>query len=416
MAVETHEQGAGGVARRVLAIGANAAHVSAQLCEALRAPDLRLAIVFSDWQLDPDTLASELHRNLAPATVIGGTTIGVIANDAPATADAAGGRLRAVALGLYGDWLRVGVGVAHEISRATLNRSRDAVHHALSSLRRTTDALDPSRHLGLTLFDGHCGAAEAFCIGSAVAAPQIRFVGGAVATDLTSDLRPVMWVDGKPLVDAGVIAVLECQLPFHPVTSAHLTSTPVKTVVTAVSARGRIIDELDGRPAAMRFHELIASLGEEIDPARPSQYSFARYVDNNPYVRSLTRIDGSGIHLASGVEAGHVLRVMRPGDLIGTTRRDLAAAAERVGGAMAAFLAFSCIGRHWEAAARDITSELADTYAQYPTVGAWSFGEQAGLLLVNHTLTGLAIGATPLAGSRRPSATQRAITAGEATP
>jgi hypothetical protein len=40
---------------------------------------------------------------------------------------------------------------------------------------------------------------------------------------------------------------------------------------------------------------------------------------------------------------------MRSGDLIGTTRRDLAAAAERVGGTMAALLAVSCIGRHVEA-------------------------------------------------------------------
>ena len=59
---------------------------------------------------------------------------------------------------------------------------------------------------------------------------------------------------------------------------------------------------------------------------------------------------------------------------------------------MSAFLAFSCIGRHYEAAARGLEAELGRAYAAYPTVGFQSFGEQAGMLLCNHTLTGLAIG------------------------
>jgi hypothetical protein len=82
---------------------------------------------------------------------------------------------------------------------------------------------------------------------------------------------------------------------------------------------------------------------------------------------------------------------MRPGDLIAQTRNDLAATAERVG-QISALLAFSCIGRHWEAAARGIEKPLAQAYAAYPTIGFQSFGEQTGMLLVNHTLTGLAIG------------------------
>ena len=74
-------------------------------------------------------------------------------------------------------------------------------------------------------------------------------------------------------------------------------------------------------------------------------------------------------------------------------RKDLAATAERVGGHISALLAFSCIGRHWEAASRGIEPLLAGVYAGYPTIGFQSFGEQTGMLLVNCTLTALAIGA-----------------------
>jgi hypothetical protein len=108
-------------------------------------------------------------------------------------------------------------------------------------------------------------------------------------------------------------------------------------------------------------------------------------------VRSMTHLDGTRIHLAAAVETGHVLRLVKPGDLIGQTQRDLAATAERVG-KVEALIAFSCIGRHWDAAARGLEHELAAAYNAYPTTGFQSYGEQTGMWLVNHTLTGLAIG------------------------
>jgi hypothetical protein len=139
-----------------------------------------------------------------------------------------------------------------------------------------------------------------------------------------------------------------------------------------------------------RMRALIAEAG--LDAANLLAYSFARYIDGKPYVRSLTRTSGDVLQFASAVEDGHVLRLMRPGDLIGTTRRDLAAAAERVGGRIEALLAFSCIGRHWQAGAEGLAGELATAYAAHPTIGFQSYGEQIGMLLVNHTLTGLVIG------------------------
>lgn len=370
------------IARNAWARGTDPASVAEQLIERLRGDGLRLAVVFADWRIDPARLARELARGLAPAPTVGCTTLGVIGGAPDTTASA---------LGLYGDWVRVGVGVAPELPKSALAHSRDAIHQAATALGTTAQALDPARHVALTLVDGSCGHEEAFCIGSAAAAPQIRVVGGSAATEHGTARRAMVWANGEALADAGVVVVLDSARPFEAVTSSHLVATDVRTVVTA--AAGRTIHELDGRPASDRLHELVAQLGERLDPSRPSEYSFARFVDGVAYVRSMTRLDGSAVHLASAVESGHVLRVMRPGDLIGQTRRDLAAAAARVGGKIASLLAFSCIGRHWEAAARGVERELAEVYAEYPTAGFQSFGEQTGMLLVNHTLTGLALGA-----------------------
>ncbi len=371
-----------GFARNVMAVGLDAKHVAEQLVAQLRADDLRLAAVFADWRIDPAVLASEMQRSL-PAPVIGCTTLGVIssaARDVTATA---------VAVGLYGDWVRVGVGVATDLPKAALVRSRDAVHQAAAAVGTTADRLDSSRHVAFTVVDGSCGHEEAFCIASAATAPQIRMVGGSAATEHgVNNRRAYVWANGEALVDAGVVVLIDSKLPFEAVNSSHLVATQMKTVVTAAS--GRTIHELDGRAAAVRLRELVGQLGDE---SRPSNYSFARFIDGMPYVRSMTQIEHTHIHLACAVEVGHVLRLMRPGDLVGQTARDLAAVKARLGGELLALFAFSCIGRHWDAAARGLERGLAETYASYPTVGFQSFGEQTGMLLVNHTLTGLAIGA-----------------------
>jgi hypothetical protein len=372
------------ITRQVVAAGSDATRVARSIVDGLAAPDLRLAFVFTDWRLDPRTIASVTQRGL-DAPVVGGTTIGVVGRDATSGATACG-------IGLYGDWVRVGIGVAPELSKSALTRSRDAVKHAATALGTNVDALDPSRHIAITILDGTCGHEEAFCIGAATAAPQIRCVGGCAGTEVPSQRRASIWVNGEVMADAGAVVVLESELPFCVVSSSHLVPTDLKTVVTA--AAGRVIHELDGQPAAGRVRELVAKLGETLHEP-PCTHAFARYIDGLPYVRSMTYLDGDQIHLASSVEPGHVLRLMRAGDLIGTTRRDLALAADRVGGEMAALLAFSCVGRHREAAARHVEAELAGAHARYPTIGFQSFGEQSGLLLVNHTLTGLAIGATP---------------------
>ncbi len=369
------------IAKQVVMEGEDSERVARGIVEGLRAPDLAFAFVFADWRLDADVMGTLPYRELG-VPVVGGTTLGVIG---PQPTQG----MAAVGLGFYGRDLKFGIGIATDVPKSPITRSRDAVQTAAAALGTTVERLDPARHVGIMLVDGKCGAEEACCIGSAAAAPQIRFVGGSAATDVTSPRRPFVWSGGEVVSDAAIVVVIESELPFVAVQSAHLVPTDSKVVVTA--AAGRDIGELDGHPAVTRMREIVAQLGGEFDIA---QYSFARYVDGVPYVRSITHVDGEHIHVASAVEPGQVLRIMRPGDLIGQTTRDLAAAAARVNG-MSAFLAFSCIARHSEAAARGLEQQLGIAYAAYPTVGFQSFGEQSGMLLCNHTLTGLAIGTKP---------------------
>lgn len=371
--------------RHAVAVGDSPGEVARAIVRDLAAPDLKLAFVFADWHLDAEILTRELHAGLAPARIVGGTTPGVIGP--PHERGHA-----VVALGLYGDWVRIGIGVGTELVHSPLTRSRDAMAAAAMELGLALDALSPQRHVGVTIVDGKCGQEETFCIGSAAAAPQIRVVGGCSASSQASNDGPFVFVDGAALQGAGAVVLLDSDRPFHALISSHLVQTDHRVVVT--SASGRIVHELDGKPAAVRLREVATVLGH-VGPIAPSNYAFARFIDGIPYVRSIRAFDGTAIQLASGVERGHVLRVMRPGDLIGTTEKDLAHACAAVGGKCAALLAFSCQNRHWEADERGLTAELAAVYGAHGAIGYQSGGEQSGMLLVNHTLTGLAIGGAP---------------------
>ncbi len=377
-----------------MACGTDAATVAKALCEQLQGPDLQIAFVFSCWQLEAAVLARAMRDGLSGGHVVGCTTVGVIAPDLRG-ADARAEPFSAVAVALYGDWVKVGIGIASELAKSPLTRSRDALAAAAATLGVEVDALDGKRHVGITMVDGKCGLEESFCVGSAASAPQIRVVGGCAASEIGTDTPTYVFVDGVAMSDAGVVIVLDSKAPFQVLRSAHLVATDQRAVVTASSARQ--IYELDGKPATRRLRELVAALGEpdlDLSSIR-TRYSFARYIDNVPYVRSIMDVDDARVLLATTVEPGHVLRVMRPGDLIGTTKEDLARASTSVGGTIAALLVFSCLGRHWEAESRGLSAELAEVYQRRGAVGFQSYGEQTGMLLVNHTLTGLAIGVAP---------------------
>ncbi|HTJ43388.1 MAG TPA: FIST N-terminal domain-containing protein [Kofleriaceae bacterium] len=344
-------------------------------------------IAFASWKLDPDDTARRLAEAFAPAPVIGCTSNGEIGADG----DVEG---TITALALCSDRLRLGIALAPELTRQALRSSRAAVIEAASALGIAPEELDPKRHVAITLVDGRCGFEESFCLGSASTAPQIRFVGGSASDGFPPEAATRVFFAGRAHGDAGVVAILEPGQPFAVIESEHMIPTELRTVVTAADHRRRIVHELDGFPAVKRYQELIRATGSDeiLDDVVASSYPFAAYVGGRPYVRSVAHLGGDDLHFACAIEVGAVLRLMRPGDLVGTTEQALADAAAEVGGAPEAIVAFSCLGRHNEAMTRGLRAPLAQLYARAPVVGFHSFGEQAGSLLVNHTLTALVLG------------------------
>jgi hypothetical protein len=392
--------------RQAHAAGTDSATVAAALAKELAGAEPALVLVFADHRLRPGPIGAAIERACGAPCVVCSTT-GVISGFDPAlqggpapartlsAAQAAEARAaveaappQAMAVALARTWARAGIGIARDLGHNAVGSARAATYAAAAALGLAPSALETERHVAITLFDGRCGHEESFCVGSAGAAPQVKFVGGVAWADQGA---PNLAVGEVELSAAGTVILLESARPFRVVSSVHVEPSATRCVVT--SSHGRRILELDGFPAVSRYLKLLAELGAPELPfdALVPRYPLAMYMRGTPYIRSIRAAQGEVLELTSAISSGQVLRVMRAGDLVGSTVKDLAAAAEALGGTEL-LLAFSCVSRRRDALTRNLQSSLAAAYASYPVAGFDSHGEQAGMVLVNHTLSGLAIG------------------------
>jgi hypothetical protein len=346
-----------------------------------------LLIVFASWKQPVAALAEALDDAFPGARIVGCTSFGELGDGEITDCTVS-------ALAFDGSVVRAGVGLARDLRGQTLTVARDAVAAAAGELDRDVAHLDPRRHVGLTLFDGSSVLAESFCLGTAASAPQIRFAGGAASDQYESGPPQSRVFVGREVAgEAGVVVVIETDRPFDVVAFEHLEPTDQRAVVTAADPDARVVFELDGKPAAERYRAMVRAIGggEPSTPSEAASFPFARFIDDKPYIRSVFAIEGNALRMASAIERGQIVRLMRAGDLIGSTERELSRADRAIGG-MAAMVAFSCVGRHLESVVRGQERPLAEVYRRFPITGFHSFGEQIGATLVNHTMTGLVIG------------------------
>jgi hypothetical protein len=382
----------GPIGRHATASGWRTDDVAAALARDLAGSGAAVVLAFVDYRLELARVGEMLERAVE-APCISAATTGVLSSLARSAAPGGEARTdsappRAVAIALSREWARVGIGIATDLGHNAVSAARSATHDAAAGLGVAPTLLDPARHVGLTLFDGRCGQEESFCVGSAGAAPQLRFVGGVPwAEPGMANLA----LGGEPLKDAGVVVLLDSARPFRTFSSVHVEPSALRCVVTA--SHGRRIVELDGFPATQRYRELLASLGAPELPIEQlvPRYPLAMYLRGTPYIRSIRAARGDVLELTSAISSGQVLRVMCAGDLVGSTARDLAAA-ERALSGIDLMLAFSCVSRRRDAATRNLQAGMTAAYAQFPIAGFDSHGEQTGMVLVNHTLSGLALG------------------------
>ncbi len=297
---------------------------------------------------------------------------------------------------LVGAWidapgLRFGASVLEGVDQADFAAGRQAVERAAAALGDPVSTLDPRKHVALLLCDGVVGREETLAASMAATMPEIALVGGSAAAGGAYTAAHLFY-GGRTLTNAAILLILRWGSPFVVLKADHHEPTEVRTVVTRADPERRLVFELDGRPAAERYAELLGLPRGELDLASASASPFACFVDGVPYVRSVSSLEGTALRFACAVAEGVVLRLTRATDLPGSTLNALEGAKARLGCEPALLVAFNCFGRYL-LAKRDGTMEaLGRALASIPVLGFNTYGEQFGGLHVNHTLTGVLLG------------------------
>ncbi len=338
--------------------------------------------------IDPDDVASQLAAVRAPV-VAGMTGNGVISGAGPIEVGCA-------ALAFEG-LVEHGVGVATHAGADLRGAGRAAASDALRSLGEAEGAV-----LLLLFLDTRSGDQSDAVAGAYQAAgATIPIAGGAAG-----GANPAQFLEGEPLQNSVVAVALRAPGPTG-IGAAHACRAEgAPSIVTR--SQGRLVLELDGRPAATVYQEKLGLGSGELD-----NEAFERAAITHPLaqpelsgderIRHVLRREGSALLCATHIPVNAAIEFTTeaPDEVVATSSRAVEeATASLRGDPVRAALLFDCAGRKravqggLEREVRGLTSSFNPP--QPPIAGLYTHGEIARVRGtkgdLNHAIVVVALG------------------------
>jgi hypothetical protein len=225
---------------------------------------------------------------------------------------------------------------------------------------------------------------------------KLPMVGGS-AGDGVRFGKTFVYFDGRFHADSAVLVLASTRLPFRTFKTQHFVPTDDRVVVTAADASRRIVSEIDGRPAAEAYADLIGVEVQNLVPMLFASEPMVVMIDGTNYVRSIQTANSDGsLTFFSSIEEGLVLRAARGIDLVKSLEDSFAEMRAAIG-ELQLVVGFDCILRRLEYSQAELLAGVERVFHDNNMVGFNSYGEQYNGVHINQTLTGVAIGADPVA-------------------
>lgn len=266
----------------------------------------------------------------------------------------------------------------------------DAARRLGTTLGTELRQLDPACWIGIALLEGAKGREEQLNEALGNAAPLLSFVGGSAGDNITFSGTWV-FAEGRLERDASALLVVEVRAPFTIIKTCNFVATPVELTITKADTARRLILEIDGKPAAQRYAEVIGAKVEELGFPHFLESPLGLMIDGEAWLRSGVRVEGSALFFACAVLEGMTLHLMKATDLVEDTRDALRRAALPLGGPPRAAVLFNCAYRMIEAQIKGIEQPYHKVLSQLVHAGLHSNGESY-LGHINQTLTGIIFG------------------------
>lgn len=372
----------------------DAAEAAEELCTQFGRKPPKLVVMFASRDRDQTALNRALRERLPKETrLLGATTGGEIDRDGMHSGTV-------VASAMSGDF-DVGLGIGHHMSRDPASAGEAAIRSAAAQLGSRADDLGNRKHVAMVIDDGFRFRKEELLLGVMSMNQALVAVGGG-ASDHEPDPEKqsaMVHVDGEVATDAASVALFRTDAPWAALRSHWYQPTGQTLRITKVDATAKRALEIDGKPAAARYAELLGVGVDDLEFGKPNGFAVrptALKVGREYFIRAPWKPlpDGS-ILFANMLEENSELELVRIADIVDSTRRFFETELPARVHSPQAVLLFHCSGRKWFAESTGKTSELSTAFhAAPPCAGMNVHFEIYCGFHINTTLTALAFGAS----------------------
>jgi hypothetical protein len=226
-------------------------------------------------------------------------------------------------------------------------------------------------YVGLILIDGLSGAEERVMteLGNGT---NVRFVGASAGDDMRFEATHV-FANGRHYTDSALLVLMKPAVDFEIVKTQSVEVLEPILRATKVSVETREVIEFNDRPASEVYAEALGCTLEDA-AARTFLHPLGLMVAEEPFLRSPLGFVGTAMQFQCQILEGMHLRLCEAKKTVETTR-DVVEEIQRAG-PVSGLLNFHCAGRTLELTHRGRLGEYEKIFADVPTAGFCSYGEQ----------------------------------------
>jgi hypothetical protein len=363
---------------------ANPREAAQEFYASVAQPEMALVIFFCSSEYDLIFLAAEMNRLFAGVQVVGCTTAGEIGPGGYREHSLAGVSFSASACTAV-------VGHIDSLKQSAVSECQAFGQHLLHELEDIAPKANAQNSFAFLLIDGLSVREESVARAFQNALGELPLVGGSAGDGLNFG-KTYLYVDGSFQTDCAALILITTPLPFKVFKTQHFVPTDQRLVITEADTARRVVNEINGLPAAQEYARLV---GLEVSNLNPKSFAASPVVvliDGNNYVRSMQKVNpDGGVTFFCAIEEGLVLRVACGVDLVENLEQAFAEIREEIG-APQLVLGCDCILRRMEIVQNRLEDRVGNIFRQNNTIGFNTYGEQFRGVHVNQTLTGVAFG------------------------
>jgi hypothetical protein len=353
----------------------------------------KLLMVYASSDRDQAALNRALRERLPPGTrMLGATTGGEIDREGIHQGSV-------IVAALTGDF-DIGIGLGKGLSKDAARAGEQAIQDAAQQIGARADELGSKKYVAIVIDDAFRYKKEELLLGVMSMNQALVAVGGGAASSevVEGGGTAYVHVDGEVATDAVAVALFRTDAPWAALRSHWYVPTGQTVRITKIDETAKRAIEIDGKPAAQRYAELLGVSVDDLEFGKPNGFAArptALRVGREYFIRAPWKPlpDGS-ILFANMLEQGVELEIVKQTDAADSMRRFLEVEVPARVQSPRAMLLFHCSGRAYYAAMTGQIPALSETFRKAPPCAGMNvqFEIYCGFH-INTTLTSLVFGA-----------------------